>query len=143
MRTNNYKNLDRLHRARLVGQYHAREGLDSLQAFATWYNQLNAEERAFIHWYRNFGHDGALDPADIRHLPLGERLKIKFEVSPASIKALNDAFSLAAAALTRSSVPGFQRIVQNLPKSLADGYVEKPGQGRYVGVSKQAKGARK
>lgn len=138
-----YKNLDRLHRARLVGQYHARKGFGDLRAYGDWYNQLNAAERAFIHMYRGLGHDGALDPSDIRHLPLGERIKIKFEVHPNTIKALNDAFSLAAAALARSLVPDLQRIVQNLPKSLADGYVEKPGQGRYVGVSKQAKGAKK
>ena len=142
MHTNNYKNLDRLHRARLVGQYHVRKGFDSLQTFADWYNQLNAEERAFIHWYRGFGHDGALDPADIRHLPLGERLKIKFEVSPASIKALNDALMLAAAAIARSSVP-FSDILRSLPKALTDGYVEKSGYGRYAGISKQAKGAKK
>lgn len=142
MSTNNYKNLDRLHRARLVGQYHTLNGFDSLQAFATWYNQLNAEERAFVHWYRGFGHDGALDPADVRYLPLGQRLKFKVEVSPASIQALNDALSLAAAAVARSSV-SFSDIIRNLPKGLAEGYIEKPGYGRYVGISKQAKGAKK
>lgn len=138
-----YKNLDRIHRARLVGQYHARKGFGDLRAYGDWYNQLNAEERAFIHMYRGLAHDGALDPSDLHHLTLGERVKIKFEMHPNTIKALNDAFSLAAAALARSSVPVFQGIVQNLPKSLADGYVEKPGQGHYVGVSKRTKGAKK
>jgi len=144
MRTNNYKNLDRLHRARLVGQYHAREGLDSLQAFATWYNQLNAQERAFIHWYRNFGHDGALDPSDIRHLPLGERLKIKFEVSPASIKALNDALSLAAAAIGNAAPKvKFSSVFRNLSKGrIADGLIDNLEIGHSVSGSGQG-GARK
>lgn len=141
----NYGNLDRLHRARLVGQYHARKGFDSIQAFADWYSQLNAEERAFINFYQSFGHAGALDPSDINYLPLGERLKINLEVPPNSIKALNDALSLAAAAVARSSpAPSFQISMRSLlPKSLTDGYVEVPGQGRYVGISKQTKETKK
>lgn len=99
-----YKNLDRLHRARLVGQYHVRKGFDDLRAYGDWYNQLNAEERVFVNFYRNLGHDGALDPADIRHLPLGEciKVKLKFDVDPKATTALNDALARAAVAMAGS-----------------------------------------
>lgn len=134
-----YKNLDRLHRARLVGQYHARKGFDDLRAFASWYNQLNTEERAFLNFYQNLGHDGALDPADIRYLPLGERIKIKFDVDPKAISALNDALARAAVAMAGSaqaiSAPAFRKAFRlDLPKSLADG---------YAGISMWAKEAKK
>ena len=62
----------------------------------------------------------------------------RFEVHPDTIKALNDALLSAATAIARPTPP-FQTAFKPLPRSLTDGYVEAPGRGRYVGVSKRTK----
>ena len=78
-----FQTLTRLHRARLVGQYHLYNEFGDLRIWAAWLNGLDARERAFVRFYWWINQPGALDYMDARCVAMsGNPRTLLLEVDP-------------------------------------------------------------
>ena len=138
-----YQTLTRLHRARLVGQYHLYNAFGDLRIWAAWLNGLDTRERAFVQFYRQVNQPGALDWADVRRVPPNETLGVKLGMDPEMGERLSRAFSVASASMG-ASAGAYAKYGQSIAQAAKiNAYpfakVNTPGMGTYIGATKEAK----
>ena len=127
----------------MVGQYHLYNAFGDLRTWAAWHNGLDANERAFVQFYRQVNQPGALDWADVRRVPPNETLGVKLGIDPEMGERLSRAFSVASASMGASAgaYAEYGQSIARVAKVNAYPFakVNTPGMGTYIGATKEAK----